>query len=84
MDKKEALKIFKERHGQVKKELLERVKYNNRIIAAIKKSLKGGSKTVLEIAKETGIDTYEVFWFINALRKYGNVEVEKKEGNYDK
>ncbi|HRU38725.1 MAG TPA: MarR family transcriptional regulator [Candidatus Goldiibacteriota bacterium] len=71
----EAIKGFKAKHGPVKKELLDWIKKTNASMAAIRKSLGAGPKTVPEISSDTGITSHETLWFINAMRKYGEVVI---------
>jgi len=49
---------------------------------AILVSIAAEPKTPPEIAQETGIEVRQVFWMINALRKYNKVESVKKRGDY--
>jgi hypothetical protein len=69
----EAIKGFKEKYGPVKKELLDWIRYTNTSMAAIKKSLAAGEKTVPQVAEETKLPQADCLWFINAMRKYGDV-----------
>jgi predicted transcriptional regulator len=80
----EAIKVFKEKFGPVKKELLEKIKKDNKAIATITKSLKEGAKTIPQISKDTGIDSSDVLWYITALKKYGSVEITGEDGSYKK
>jgi predicted Rossmann fold nucleotide-binding protein DprA/Smf involved in DNA uptake len=49
---------------------------------AVRAALAGEPKTVPEIAAETGIDAQQVFWMINALRKYNKAASVGKRGDY--
>ena len=65
------------------KELQERLKEQNEIKKKILEALKTGPKTVPEIAKETGIDTYTVFWYLMTYLRYKHIEpVEKTDEGY--
>ena len=70
----EAIKGFKQKQGPPSKELLERVKTDNKSLSAIKKAMAAGKKNVPDIASETGLKTADVFWYLNALKKYGEAE----------
>lgn len=76
------IEIFKKQYQIPSKENLEKVKLTNIIINKIKESLKEKALTVPEISAYTKLPMPEIFWHINALRKYGKVEISHKEGNY--
>jgi len=57
----------------VKKDLLEKVKEDNKKKNAILNALKDGPKTIPEISKLTGLQTSVVTWWLMTLRKYGAV-----------
>lgn len=80
----EAIKGFKEKNGPVKKELLDWIRYTNSSMAAIKKSLASGSKTVPQASQETKIPMADCLWFINAMRKYGDVVIAADEDGFKK
>ncbi len=74
------LYLKKKLNYKVPRELQERLKEQARILNAIKRALSSGPKTVPEIAKETGIPTHTVFWYIATMLRYMEVEpMEKKE-----
>jgi len=64
--------IKKER--EIPKEAVKKAQEYTKIKKQILKSLKSGPKTIPEIAKETGMDTYTVMWYLMTLRKYGEVK----------
>ena len=78
----EAIKGFKERLGPPSKELLEKVKADNKAVAAIKAALKQGPKTVPQLASAAGIAADSVLWYMNALKKYNIVIIEGSEEGY--
>jgi len=80
----EAIKRFKEKHGPVKKELLEWIKKSNASMAAIRKALKEGPKTVPEISAASGIAAHEILWFVNAMRKYGELVITGDDSGFKK
>jgi predicted transcriptional regulator len=76
------IKALRERRGPVPQHLTERVKEQNRAQKAILAAITEEARTVPEIAAATEIDTQTVFWHIAALRKYNQVQEEKKRGDY--
>ena len=77
-----AIKGFKERHGKPSSELLERHRYNNQCLSALKKALAGGEKTVPQVTAVSGLPTHEVVWYLNAMKKYGQVVISGEDGDY--
>jgi predicted transcriptional regulator len=57
----------------VKKELLDKVREDNKIKNAILNAMKDGPKTIPEISRLTGLPTPMVTWWLMTLRKYGAV-----------
>ncbi len=81
----EAIKGFKEKFGSPSKEILERNKYNNKCMSALKKVLADNNElTVPQAAEKTGIPADEVMWYFNAMRKYGIIVITGDEGDYKK
>lgn len=78
----EAIKGFKAKYGQPSKELLEKVKNDNKAVAAIKAALKEGAKTVPQIAKAAGIPEESAMWYMNALKKYNIAVIEGSDDGY--
>lgn len=76
--KKSNVKILKQKRGEVPQALKDRVKEGNKIKKAIKACLADTPKTVLEISKEIGFSTEQVYWYITSMRKYGEI-AETKE-----
>jgi len=79
---KRPIDILKESVGGVSKELLERYKNQNRVLKAIRGALKSGPKTVPDLAEELKLSTNTIFWYLMALRKYGEVEDIEERGSY--
>ncbi len=77
-----AIKGFKDKHGKPSPELLERHRYNNQCLTALKQVLAEGEKTVPQAAAATGLPGHEVVWFLNALKKYGQVVISGEDGDY--
>lgn len=78
----EAIKGFKERFGPPSKELLEKVKHDNKAVAAIKAALKDGPKTVPRIASAASLPGSEVMWYMNALKKYNIAVITGADEEY--
>ncbi len=55
-------------------ELTELLRRQTEIKVKIVKSIKEEPKTVPEIAKETGLDTTTVFWYLMTMFRHGEVE----------
>jgi len=78
------IQILRERRGGVPRELTERNRQQLANRRRIVDSLKGGTKTVPEIAKETGLPPHDVFWHLMAMRKYGKlVEGQQREDYFE-
>jgi DNA-directed RNA polymerase specialized sigma subunit len=60
------------------------IKDNNKIIKAIRGQIAARPQTVPEIASALGIDTPKVLLFVSALKKYGEVAEDAKDGDYYK
>ena len=75
-------KGFKEKHGKPSAELLERHRHNNQCLTALKKALAGGEKTVPQTAAASGLPAHEVVWYLNAMKKYGQVVISGDDGDY--
>lgn len=75
------LKKLKEKGVKPKKEVIEMVKEQRKIIKKIKDCLKDGPKTIPEIASETGLRPGVVTWYVMTLVKYG--ELEHSEEDFD-
>jgi len=74
--------VYKERHGQASPDLLERVRVQNHVKAAVRRALADGPATAPEVAEAAGISTREAFWTLMALRKYGVVVDVAEDGGY--
>lgn len=73
---------YKERHGQASAELLERVRVQNHVKAAVRRALAAGPMTPAEVAAAAEISPREALWTITALRKYGVVAEAGEDGDY--
>ncbi len=79
---KGTIAVYKELHGQAPADLLERVREQNRIKAAVRRSLADGPRTAPQVAEAAGISPREALWMLTALRKYGVVAEVDEEGDY--
>jgi len=67
----------------VKKDLLDKVREDNKKKTAILNAMKDGPKTIPEISKLTGLPAPVVTWWLMTLRKYGAViEVGEVGGDF--
>jgi DNA-binding IclR family transcriptional regulator len=58
------------------------VQRQRREIKAMKAVLKEGGQTIPQLAEKTGLPSSEVFWYLSALKKYGEILEGEKEGSY--
>ena len=77
---KTPLALLRERKGGMSDELKEYFKEQQSIRKALREVLKGGAKSVPEIAAACGLDKQAVLWHVMAMRRYGEV-VEAAEKN---
>jgi hypothetical protein len=77
-----SMAAYKERAGQAPTELLERVRVQNHVKAAVRRALASGPATPPEIAEIAGIPSREAFWTLMALRKYGMVVEDGESDDY--
>lgn len=78
----EELRPLREARRELIKKATARMKEQRRQIRAIREQLAGGARTVPEIAEATGMGAAEVLWFVAALKKYGEVLEDAKDGSY--
>ncbi len=74
--------LYKEGHGPASAELLERVRAQNHVKAAVRRALAAGSLTPPQVAEAAGITPREALWTLTALRKYGLVAEDGEDGAY--
>jgi predicted transcriptional regulator len=79
---KKPFQIARERRGGVPKVLIERNREQMDIRKKIIKALKEGPKTAPELATAVGLETEVAFWWLMALRKYGDVVEGAASGDY--
>ena len=80
--KKEAMKRLRQARQQTIKRVSAKLKVQRKAIQAIREQLEEGAKTVPEIAEATGYESALVLWLITALRKYGELLEDEKNGSY--
>ena len=77
--KKLTVHILRERLGlKPPEDLTALLKKQTEIKMKISKALKTGAKTVPEIAKETGLSSHTVFWYLMTMYRYGLIHEEGK------
>lgn len=81
-DNKAQLATLKEKRGPVSESLKEYRNQTNKIHKAILAAIESEAKNAPDIAHEINMPSVEVFWHINALRKYGKIEDAGKKGDY--
>lgn len=77
----DAMKRLRRERG-VSPEALERSRRTTKVWKAIREALDRADLTVPELAAATGMTTEEVFWNLNALRKYGEAEIIGEADSY--
>jgi hypothetical protein len=79
---KRPIEVLRERHGGISKELKESFNEQQRIYKALRAALKGGPRTVPQLAKECNLPAPTVMWHMMALRRYGQVLDGPEENGY--
>ena len=77
---KTPLVLLRERRGGMSDELKEYFKEQQRMRKALREALKGGPKSVPELALSCGCEKSKTLWHLMAMRRYGEV-VETAEQN---
>jgi hypothetical protein len=80
--RKEAMKRLRESRKEKIAAASGLAKKHRKAMEAIKETLKEGGRTVPRVAEATGMPPSEVFWYIAAMKKYGEVAEGEKEGGY--
>ncbi|MCL5098323.1 MAG: hypothetical protein M1608_12515 [Candidatus Omnitrophica bacterium] len=81
---KQALKLFRERHGGIPDSLKQYAANFRRERKLLSEALCKGAATVPELARETGLPSDRVLWHIAGMRKYGLAREAGQEGDYVK
>jgi DNA-directed RNA polymerase specialized sigma subunit len=76
------LKQFRTESGIKNSESKQALKRQLKIKRTILEVLANSSKTIPELAAEIEYPAAEIFWHINAMRKYGDVEFDAEVENY--
>jgi predicted transcriptional regulator len=79
---KKAVLVLRDRMGGMSDGLKEYVKGLNKIRRDIIAALKGGPKTVPELARATGLEPKAALWHVMAMRRYGMVVEGERRGDY--
>jgi predicted RNA binding protein with dsRBD fold (UPF0201 family) len=79
---KTSLTLLRERRGGMSDELKEYFKEQQRIRKALREALKGGAKSVPEIAAACSLDKQATLWHLMAMRRYGEVVEASEQNNY--
>ena len=81
-EKKDPLKQLRNERKESITRSSTRLKKQKKELRAIKEGLKEGAGTVPQIAGETGIPAHRVLWYFAALKKYGEIVENQKDGSY--
>lgn len=81
-DRKEAMKALRKARKKQIARASTKVKEQKKAVKAIKDALAGDGATVPAVAEQTGMPPAEVFWYLAALKKYGEVLEGDKDGAY--
>ena len=82
-DNKEKLKALREERSDIIARNKELLKKQNSETGLIKKGLKEGSKTIPELARETGLKSDRILYYVSAMKKFGEInEAGHAEGYF--
>ena len=81
-EKKDRLKRLRSERKESITRASARLKRQKKELRAIKERLKEGAGTVPQVAGVTGIPTPKVLWYFAALKKYGELVEDQKDGSY--
>jgi len=76
------LKELREEHQDTVTRTQALVKENNAIQRELLKALGEETKTIPQLAEETGISAQDVLWHITAMKKYDRVVEDGMDGEY--
>jgi hypothetical protein len=79
---REDLKVFREHMGGLTEEKRAAAKDQRETVKAISEALKGGPRTVPEIAGLTQLPAEKVMWFVMAMKRYGELAEVDRAGDY--
>jgi Fic family protein len=81
-EKKDLLKRLRNERKEWITRSSARLRKQKKELRAIKDRLQEGAGTVPQIAGETGIPAHRVLWYFAALKKYGALVENQKDGSY--
>ncbi len=82
-DSKEKLKALREERSEIIARNKEILKKQNSETGLIKKGLKEGSKTIPELAGETGLKSDLILYYVSTMKKFGEItEAGHAEGYF--
>jgi hypothetical protein len=79
---KSPLSILRERRGGTSDELKEYFKEQQAIRKALRDALKGGAKSVPELAEECALEKPLTLWHVMAMRRYGELFESAERNGY--
>lgn len=79
---KRPVDLLRERRGGMSAGLKAWVKEQGRVRKLLEGSLKGGAKTVPELAAATRLPSRDVLWHLMAMKKYGRIAEAERRGDY--
>ena len=84
MNKEQAKEDLKQIRSANKpgKKFMEEQRWHRELIKKLAETLEDKALTVPELASLTGIPQNDVFWHINVMRKYGQVEIREEVEGY--
>jgi hypothetical protein len=77
-----ALKALRQRRKELVQAATARMRAQKKIIVGIKSHLARGPGTIPEISAATGNPPAEILWYVAALKKYGQVVEDQKDGDF--
>ncbi len=80
--RKEAMKALRKARKKQIAAASTRIKEQKKAMKAIKEALGLDGATVPAVAEETNMPSTEVFWYLAAMKKYGEVVEGDKDGAY--
>jgi hypothetical protein len=81
---KQALKVFRDRHGGVNESLKRYAADFRRDRKRLAEALRIAPATVPELARQTGLPADQVLWHLAGMRKYGTAREVGPDGDYVK
>lgn len=81
---KKPIQRLRDRYGDISEELKQKTRTQNKMLKALKESIKSAYKTIPEISQLTDIPAHDVLWYLMAMKKYGMIlEGEERDGYYE-